>query len=495
MNPTQINRLTQSLWIIALALALNAFALSATTFAQPSDSKAPNCQPEDRGQDKKSENHIKVYSTVLAPKDVADIFGRRIAKRFIAIQVTIANHNRDLQFLIHDVTINRCKGGSGSDNKDFLSRVNEIVSKADIKLSLNAKLMKSISSPPVSASGGGNSFRMSSIDIKLLRGVAEKGYALDPRNLTIRLLRGAGAIAGGIMGVTTFGASYAPSMAAFNGPFITSVERTFPDFTLNQVNRLNDVAYESNSLVPRQQAKIMVVFVPQSFYMDKQQMRQFYDDPGALEEALQLLAAVIDVEGTFVEELEGQPPLVTDYLIDGAESKKFQSDKPEVHGILIGRFLSGAKIGFSGPAPEGMNVAIKDTPTFNNLEFTLTSDHPVPSGQPIKLLIANKTGDQRYSFEVSYTAERPTITSIAPGEGNQGASVKVTIEGSGFFKNTNVFISGSGAKVEDVKFESTKKIIATVKIESNAAVGDQELRVSTVGGVSDGKKFKIKAPQ
>src|SRR5262249_54868015 len=150
--------------------------------------------------------------------------------------------------------------------------------------------------------------------------------------------------------------------------------------TLNQVNRLNDVAYEANSLVPRQQAKVIVVFVPQPFYMDKQQMRQFYDDPGSLQEALKILAAVIDVEGTFVEELEGQTPLVTGHIIDGAESEKFQNDKPEVHGIITGKFLSGAKIGFSGQAPTGMTVTVKDTPTFNNLEFILTSDHPVPPG-------------------------------------------------------------------------------------------------------------------
>lgn len=68
---------------------------------------------------------------------------------------------------------------------------------------------------------------MSSIDLKLLRGVAEKGYAMDPRNLTIRLLKGAGTIAGGIIGVATFGPAYAPSVAAFNGPFITAAERTF----------------------------------------------------------------------------------------------------------------------------------------------------------------------------------------------------------------------------------------------------------------------------
>src|SRR5690242_4552562 len=39
--------------------------------------------------------YIVVHRTIMTPKNVADTFGRRIAKRYIAMQIAVANRSKD----------------------------------------------------------------------------------------------------------------------------------------------------------------------------------------------------------------------------------------------------------------------------------------------------------------------------------------------------------------------------------------------------------------
>ncbi|HKR60939.1 MAG TPA: hypothetical protein VJS64_14560, partial [Pyrinomonadaceae bacterium] len=197
-------------------------------------------------------NLIKVYVSVLAPKTVADAFGRRIAKRFIAIQVTITNRSPQHQFLIHDVSLDLEAVIAPNSPKLAAVHTGLAVSQettAGLRPSRNYR------------------YELSSIDLLQTRGVAEQGQIWSQRNLALRILRATGTIAAGLIGVTTFGASYAPSVATFNGPVLSAYSEAFPDVTINQLNRLNDSAYKSNTLVPKQSAKVIVAFVEQAHFL------------------------------------------------------------------------------------------------------------------------------------------------------------------------------------------------------------------------------------
>ena len=90
---------------------------------------------------------IRVYRSIMPPEDVADVFGRRISRRFVAVQVTVTNRSKDFQYLIHDISLD---------------------------------LTKILKTPLP--------YELSSRDLSLLRGVAEKGQIYDRRNFTVRLL-------------------------------------------------------------------------------------------------------------------------------------------------------------------------------------------------------------------------------------------------------------------------------------------------------------------
>src|SRR6185503_4946953 len=72
------------------------------------------------------------------------------------------------------------------------------------------------------------------------------------------------------------------AVAVFNGPVINSYSELYPDYTINQMNRLSDSAYKSNTLVPKQQAKVLVAFIPQAIFLSRQERDMFMKDPTSL---------------------------------------------------------------------------------------------------------------------------------------------------------------------------------------------------------------------
>jgi hypothetical protein len=220
------------------------YDLSTVTVTVGGHSSDPYVLPSPAKKKPDQRTDIKVYRSLLDPKVVSDIFGRRIAQRFVVLQVTIANKNDDYQYLIHDVI-----------------------------MTLTAFMRPTVK---------GNPYTESSADLSMLRGVAEKGQSADGRNLTLRILRGAGSVAAGLIGVTDFGSSYAPAVAVFNGPVIAAYSDIFPDYTIGQMNRLSDSAYAANTVIPKQQSKVMAVFLPQAIYLNPQQRKAFWKDPTTL---------------------------------------------------------------------------------------------------------------------------------------------------------------------------------------------------------------------
>ncbi len=378
-----------------------------------------------RAEEDPDTRDVDIYVTLVNPQDVSDVFGKRISRRFFAFQVTVANNSKEYQYLIHGITIDIPKAVEKAEKA-----ISAIEASDPQKTSKIASLNEFKSRLTV-FTGGLTAYRMSSIDLKLLRGVAEKGSYLDTRNFIIRALRGIGTIAGGIIGVASFGSSYAPSVAAFNGPFISAAESTFPDYTVNQLNRLNDAAYTANSLVPRQQAKVMVVFVPQPFILNKEESKKFYKEPSFFKDSLGIFTATIEVGGSFIKELEGLPPAGVQVLID--KPGDFQEVGREVTGCITGKYLKGASVTLTGDPPlDGVQLEVKGEATNSLCPFIIKHKDPIKPGLRLELLVANKDGNQILVYPVNYVPAPPSIEKITPAEGEQGKIIKLAIEGKGF---------------------------------------------------------------
>jgi hypothetical protein len=311
---------------------------------------------------------------------------------------------------------------------------------------------------------------------------------MDPRNLTFRLLQGSGTIAAGLLGVTTFGSSFAPAVAVFNGPLLTAYQATFPDQTVNQLNRLNDSTYTANTIVPKQQAKVLVVFIPMAMLLTKEQQKRYYSDPNSVFSNpctdLRLLDA--SVNGHFVTQLDVSP-VITSVSITADEAAKFATDNFKVAGVIAGRFLDSAALTLTG-APAGLTIALSGTATTDRMNFELASVKPIPPNTPVTVTVI-KTGlsPSNFTITTAYAAARPTIAAsgLAPASITQGDSKTVVISGTGFTPQSRIsFTESKGLTVGDPEYGSTSKLSVSIGVAADAVEGPREFVIETLGGTT-----------
>jgi hypothetical protein len=103
---------------------------------------------------------------------------------------------------------------------------------------------------------------------------------------------------------------------------------------------------------------------------------------------------------------------------------------------------------------------------------------------PGRTLTLTATFSDGSTATASTTVTAPvTVTSVAPNQGAQGATVPVTINGSGFVSGASVSV-GAGITVSNVVVGSATQITATLTIASAAATGARNLTVTNSGGGS-----------
>lgn len=457
-----------------LAVSQPTVTASAKATAAPTPSPSPTPDIPQRCVNHNQQACIQVRVAPMAPQIVSDTFGKRIARNFVAIQVTIANHDREYQYLLNDVSLTIPK--EIFVPQPFLPRLD-------------------------TASEDQSGYFFSSAELSLLRGVAEKGQGQDTRNRLLRLFRGIGTIAGGLVGVAGFGPSYADAVAVFNGPVISAFSEAFPDYTINQMNRLNDSAYTANTLIPAKHSKVMVAFIPQAVFLNKSQRKLFWSDPTSLypdSSGACRVAQCVDfrrvgawIDGDFITEVSNMPPVVAGDQVDEAEVLKFQDEKPVVKGALLGKFLSESSIDLID-APPGMSITRDGDATASKINFVIKSTRPVPPNTRISFLVSNGEGNERYTKEIRYMPSPPTLTKIESATGQQGSALTYTLTGTNFTPGrTRVVISGAGVEVLEPADVLGTSLKVRLIISDSAAPGSRDLSVVNDNSQSAPKTFTI----
>ena len=85
----------------------------------------------------------------------------------------------------------------------------------------------------------------------------------------------------------------------------------------------------------------------------------------------------------------------------------------------------------------------------------------------------------------------PTLTSISPSNGVQGATVSVTLTGTNFTSGATVNVANAGIAVSGVTVVGTTQITASFVIAANAAAGPANATVTTLGGTSGAVTFTV----
>lgn len=162
--------------------------------------------------------------SVMSWKETSDVFGRRVANEFVALQVTVRNLNTKNEFLIHDIQVAVDTGVA----PEYFGRF------------------------------------QAGRDKLLVRAVAQRGQSEDRRNLVVNALQMVGAIAGA-SSITAGTVQFKDAVAVFQGAFIQGFVNLFPDHTVEQLNHINDLVFSASNtskvVVPIQGAVPLVTFI------------------------------------------------------------------------------------------------------------------------------------------------------------------------------------------------------------------------------------------
>jgi hypothetical protein len=250
------------------------------------------------------------------------------------------------------------------------------------------------------------------------------------------------------------------------------------------VNRLNDSAYQANTLVPRQGAKVVVAFVDQAMLMNHELQKRFYKDPTSIADIMDFRKAQAKVRGMLITDALDQPPLISAIVIEQAEMTHFSegaSDKPAtIEGYIVGKNLTGSSIELENP-PDSLEIKQKGRAESNRLYFRLTSHKavlPGSAGGVLNFVVVRSNDVAKQSFSVSYTIAEPTLTDIKPRSIKQGdPETEFTLTGTGFVKGLFSVTGCERIKVKDPAWQSDKEIKIKIEVPAEAAKGPCELRV------------------
>ncbi|MFI5232039.1 MAG: hypothetical protein ACHQSE_05940 [Gemmatimonadales bacterium] len=101
------------------------------------------------------------------------------------------------------------------------------------------------------------------------------------------------------------------------------------------------------------------------------------------------------------------------------------------------------------------------------------------------------------SAHVSFTVLRqpPTLATVTPNFGGQGATMAVTLTGTNFLSGaTSVDVDGGGVTADNVVVVSSGSLTAHFAIDSGATLGLHGVTVTTAGGTSASVPFTVNTP-
>ena len=108
---------------------------------------------------------------------------------------------------------------------------------------------------------------------------------------------------------------------------------------------------------------------------------------------------------------------------------------------------------------------------------------------------AGTSGAQTFTINPPPGPGTPTLTSVAPNQGLQGATVAVTLTGTNFVAGaTTVNVSGGGVTVTNVVVGSSTSLTANFVLDPAAVVGPRTVTVTTAGGTSGPQGFTVTLP-
>jgi hypothetical protein len=214
-------------------------------FAQPEDAKTKKLLDDAtrNGNGLQSRitvnDNVHVQAVLIPQKDVNRIFGKEIAQNYAVIEVNVSNKSKDAALIMHGVFIDyREWPFSGSTS-------------AEINAARSTDSYQSSAFPN----------QVATEEYRVVRGQLLDAQSDTVRNVFLRWLT----LAGNLAGAFTFSLNeqgIVKGIAAATGVGIPGVATAWPDRTIEQLNRVSDLGFRSNKVIPREGSDVLICFFP-----------------------------------------------------------------------------------------------------------------------------------------------------------------------------------------------------------------------------------------
>ena len=129
---------------------------------------------------------------------------------------------------------------------------------------------------------------MASEEYRVVRGQLLDAQMWSKRNWTMRLLTLAGSLASAYaFSINEEG--IVRGLNAFSGSVVPGIREAWPDGTVEQLNRISDFGYQTNKVIPKQAAEVIVCFFPIDRFLTPGFKKLFLRSPALFFAPLQML--------------------------------------------------------------------------------------------------------------------------------------------------------------------------------------------------------------
>lgn len=239
--------------------------------------------PQDRAMQNARKNAIPIRSrltvlgnvnaqAVLIPRvNARRIFGAEIANNYAVIEINVGNKSPDAALIIHGVFIDYSRWGLSGNSSQPGSLVDGVLRET---------------ADPFQASTKAN--QIASVEYRVVRGQLLDAQMWTARNWTMRLLTLAGSLASAFS-FSIGEEGIVKGLQAFGSVGVPGLREAWPDSTIEQLNRISDFGYQTNKVIPKQGAEVIVGFFPIERFLTPGFKELFLRSPALFFAPLQML--------------------------------------------------------------------------------------------------------------------------------------------------------------------------------------------------------------
>lgn len=209
---------------------------------------------------------------VLIPRvDARRIFGNEIANNYAVIEINVGNKTPDAALIIHGIFIDYSRWALSGNSFEGLSSIDGVEREAVVPFQTSTR-------PD----------QIASEEYRVVRGQLLDAQMWTRRNWTMRILTFAGSLASaysfsiGEEGIVR-------GLNAFTGVAVPGFREVWPDGTIEQLNRISDFGYQTNKVIPKQGAEVIVCFFPIDRFLTPGFKKLFLKSPALFFAPLQML--------------------------------------------------------------------------------------------------------------------------------------------------------------------------------------------------------------